>query len=80
VGDLKLSASQRARAYHDAAAHYEERSGGTVPAVVPYAGGITVADKEIDEFDEGKVQPYFTVGAMNNPEAGGTHQTGSVTH
>lgn len=81
--DLRDSISQRARAYSRMAVAYDEqamtRGGG-----LPYAGGISVADKEFQQNDQDRVAPQYTLGMDDNlidPEApvGGETQQGSST-
>lgn len=59
VGDLKILASQKSRAYERLAEQYEAR--GVIYAV-PSAGGIRVADKEVNAANPELVQPAFRIG------------------
>jgi len=62
VGDLSISYSQIAKNYRDLVGQLQTQAitlGGTAP---PYAGGISVSDKQIDEGDSDRVAPAFTVG------------------
>jgi hypothetical protein len=57
VGDLKILASQKARAYKDLAESLE--SAATSATGVPSAGGISVAQKQAYEADTDRVAPFF---------------------
>ena len=71
VGDLKVSMSQKAKAYRDQATELLELAGreGSVPT--PYAGGITITDKEIDWDNTDLVRPGFFKGQFNDDRDGG---------
>jgi hypothetical protein len=70
VGDLRIEYSDRAKAY----ASMADALGGSTAAAVGnaqlYAGGISIAEKEVDASDEDLVQPYFTTGLMDNRTKG----------
>jgi hypothetical protein len=57
VGDLKILASQRYRAYKDQLAQMETGGGGILG--LPYAGGIRISDKCATEADTDLVKPSF---------------------
>jgi hypothetical protein len=61
IGDLALKLSQKAEAYWKLAAALWEDAGGKLPSLelVPYAGGISVSDKEAVEEDSDRVEPAF---------------------
>jgi len=63
VGDLKILASQKSRAYERLAEQYEDR--GAVYAV-PSAGGIRLADKEANTANTELVQPAFRIGVHDS--------------
>ena len=66
VGDLKVSLSQKAdnaRTQADELKALAARE-GMVP--VPYAGGISVSDKEVDRANSDRVDPFFTSGQFAN--------------
>jgi hypothetical protein len=72
VGDLKISAEQRAQHYRDLHEHYASQageSGGMSPYVLsaPYAGGISIADRNAQIDDTDRVQPSFEIGSMDDP-------------
>ena len=58
VGDLRIEHQQRRQAYMELARTL--RAEGAIGGIVPYAGGISLADKETDEDDTDRVQPFFT--------------------
>lgn len=64
TGDIDIKYSQRRDAY---AALMLQLQLGMAP--VPYAGGISVSDKEIDEDDADRVDPAFSVGMMEIDDA-----------
>ena len=70
VGDLKVDMYQKAtNAREQAKLLYAQASReGTTPT--PYAGGISVSDKEIDEDNSDIVQPYFSRGQFTNSRGG----------
>lgn len=66
VGDLKILASQKSRAYYELAKQLGSSRGFS--GGVPSAGGIYTSDKEATEGDEGLVKPHFRRGFMDNEE------------
>ena len=64
VGDLKLQASQRSKQYRERAEELR-RQGGLFFAT-PYAGGISISDKEATEADTDRVKPFFFRGMEDN--------------
>jgi hypothetical protein len=63
--DLRTTLSARAKAYSARAAEYDVAAairGGALP----YAGGISVADKVLNEQDTDRVPPAFTVDMDDN--------------
>lgn len=65
VGDLKILASQRARAYRELAGEYEASA---LITGVPSAGGIRVAEKDAQASDASLEQPHFFRGQHDNLE------------
>ncbi len=63
VGDLKILASQKAKAYLELAKTLRERGAAYA---VPTAGGVYVAEKETNAENEALVQPTFTRGLHEN--------------
>lgn len=57
VGNLSLSSSQRAKQFTELAATLRKRTGYLAR---PYAGGISVADKETRDLDADRVKPVFS--------------------
>lgn len=78
AGDNSRSFSQMAKAYSTQAAIFESKAamGG---AAVPYAGGISVADKMQQEQNPDRVSPQFNIGMDDNdlPVPSGGNQTQS---
>lgn len=64
VGDLKILASQKSRAYRELAEGIS--ASASVFFGVPYAGGIRVGDKETVEADTDLVSPSFRRGLHDN--------------
>lgn len=64
VGDLRIEAQQRFTNYTTLAASLEKQGslGG-----VPFAGGISIAQKQSVEQDSDRVVPAFRVGLHDNP-------------
>lgn len=72
VGDLKISAEQRAKHYQTLHEHYASQageSGGMSPYVLaaPYAGGISRSDRQAQIDDTDRRAPAFQEGAMDHP-------------
>jgi len=67
TGDIDIKFSQRRAAY---AALVQQLQLGMLP--VPYAGGISESDKEVDELDDDRVAPAFTVRMMEDPDRSDT--------
>lgn len=70
VGDLKVDLFQKAtnaRAQADELKALALRE-GNVPT--PYAGGLTVSDKDIDRDNSNMIQPSFVRGQFRDPLAG----------
>jgi len=69
VGDLKILASQKSRAYERLAEAYDTQANASASfSGVPSAGGIYVADKDEQEADTSLVTPSFRRGSMDNVE------------
>lgn len=60
VGDLSISYGDHVSQYQSLLGDLRRRS--TLQLCKPYAGGISIADKNVDEADDDRVSPYFTVG------------------
>ena len=64
-GALKTNYSQQAKSYLAMAAKFENLSvarGGALP----YAGGVSIADKQNNEADPDRVAPQFNIGMTDN--------------
>lgn len=66
VGDLKISYSQMTKHFKELAVFLEE-SDASLYAPIPYAGGISISDKETDRSDSDRSSPMFTKGMDDNP-------------
>ena len=67
VGDLSIHAQQKAKAYREQALELKTlvmREGG-VPT--PYAGGISISDKNSNQEDSDIYQAWFESGQFDNP-------------
>ena len=60
VGDLSISYSEILSNYRELLAGLRRRA--TIQLCKPYAGGISIADKQTDEADSDRVQPSFYKG------------------
>lgn len=68
VGDLKILASQKARAYLELATSFDTKAMGSAVWSIPTAGGVYTSDKEEQEANTALVQGTFKVGMHDNPE------------
>lgn len=75
VGDLSVSMSQRANAYREQAAELKGLSGREGGVPTPYAGAITISDKDIDQDNSDIFRTYFASGQFENARDGGRAQT-----
>jgi hypothetical protein len=75
IGDLSVSMSQRAKAYREQAASLKALSGREGGVPIPYAGGITISDKDIDEENSDIFRSWFSSGQFENVRDGGRSQT-----
>ena len=75
LGDLSVSYSQRAGAYREQALRMKALAtrNGMVP--IPYAGGISISDKEIDEENSDLFRSWFASGQFEDVRDGGRTQT-----
>ena len=74
IGDMRVSMSQKAKAYREQAAYLLEMAGreGSVPT--PFAGGITISDKEIDLDNSDLVRAGFYKGQFDDNRDGGDRE------
>ena len=70
VGDLKVDMFQKATNAREQAALLKQQALREGNTPTPYAGGISVSDKEIDEENSDIVQPYFSRGQFTNARGG----------
>lgn len=75
IGDLSVSLSQRAGAYRTQATELKAMAGREGGVPVPYAGGITISDKDIDQDDSDIFRTWFSAGQFENVRDGGRTQT-----
>lgn len=68
VGDLKLKYSQRGAAYLALAERIEAQAG--LVGLMPYAGGISIADMQAVDQNSDRPVPPIRIGQFDNPEAG----------
>ena len=71
IGDLKVSLSQRADGYRQQARTMDEIASRESDVPVPYAGGITISDKDIDEENSDLARGWFAAGQFGNYRDGG---------
>lgn len=73
VGNLRLVYQQRHQGLMQLADSLAAAAdAASARAALPYAGGISISDREIDETDTDRVRPGFTTGMLDNPrEKGG---------
>jgi hypothetical protein len=78
IGDLNVKLSQKAQGYLTQAAQFNKMAQVQNFVPIPYAGGISISDKEIDEDNTDSVRPYFSSGQFQNVADGGgiQEQTG----
>jgi hypothetical protein len=68
VGDLSISYGDLAKSFADLAQRL--RRTASLQLAAPYAGGISIDDKESVEDDSDRVVPAFRVGMHENPGTG----------
>jgi hypothetical protein len=69
---MKVSMSQKAKAYQSQAAYLMEMAGREGLTPTPYAGGITVSDKDIDWDNSNIVRGGFFKGQFDDDRFGNT--------
>jgi len=76
AGTSKTAYSQMSKAYAAAALRFENKA-VLSGAALPYAGGISVSDKQLQDFNNDRVQPQFALGMTDNylPEPSSGHET-----
>jgi len=67
VGQVSVTYSQKAEHYRNLADTLKTQL--SVTRLAPYAGGISVSDKDLVESDTDRVNPAFTRTTHQNPEA-----------
>jgi hypothetical protein len=76
AGTSKIMYSQMAKAYTVKAIEFENKS-ALFGAAMPYAGGISLNDKQMQDMNTDRVLPVFTKGMDDNslPEPAGANET-----
>ena len=76
AGTSKIMYSQMAKAYTVKAIEFENKS-ALFGAAMPYAGGISLNDKQMQDMNTDRVLPVFTKGMDDNslPEPVGANET-----
>lgn len=67
VGDLKIKAGEIYKNYLKIVESLEQEAAGSIPGAMPFAGGISKAQKYTQESDTDRVEPSFSKGMMDNP-------------
>lgn len=75
IGDLSVKMSQRASSYREQAQELKALSMRSSGVPIPYAGGITFSDKEIDQDNPDLFAGWFASGQFNNQRDGGNTNT-----
>jgi len=75
IGDLSVSLSQKAKGYLSQAEEFKSLAQVTNYVPIPYAGGITISDKEIDQDNPDIFSGWFSSGQFQNLVDGGQRQT-----
>ena len=76
VGDLKISYGQRAGHYEKLTAALKRKA--SVFGAVPYAGGISISDKESVREDTDRVKPAFSVGMDDRQGTSSDHGNNDI--
>jgi hypothetical protein len=74
AGTSKISYSQMAKAYAAKANEFEVKA---TFSAMPYMGGVSITDMQLQEMNSDRVNPSFTIGMMDNflPMASGGNET-----
>ena len=75
IGDLNVKLSQKAQGYLTQAAHFSSLAMTKNFTPIPYAGGITVSDKEIDEDNTDLFRGWFASGQFQDVADGSSMNT-----
>lgn len=67
TGTSKIMYSQMAKAYTVKAIEFEYKS-VLIGSAIPYAGGISISDKQMQDINEDRVLPVFTKGMMDEDD------------
>lgn len=66
IGDMRVDLSQKADNARRQAEELRALAGRENLVPIPYAGGISVSDKDIDRENSDRVDPFFTSGQFAN--------------
>lgn len=75
IGDLSVSLSQRAAAFRQSATDLKAMAARHTAVPTPYAGGITISDKDIDEENSDIFHGWFSSGQFENVRDGGNQNS-----
>ena len=75
IGDLSVSLSQRAAAFRAAASDLKAMAARHTAVPTPYAGGLTISDKDIDEENSDLFRGWFSSGQFENVRDGARSNT-----
>lgn len=75
IGDLHVSLSQKAKGYLTQAQEFKALAQTTNYVPIPYAGGISISDKEIDQDNSDIFRGWFASGQFQNVRDGSTNNT-----
>lgn len=75
IGDLRVSMSQKAESYRKQAAILQAQSKEYNFVPIPYAGGLSISDKEIDDDNSDSFRPWFQSGQFQNVQDGAARQS-----
>lgn len=75
IGDLNVKLSQKAQGYLAQAAQFNAMSKTLNFVPIPYAGGISISDKEIDQDNSDVFRGWFASGQFQNVDDGGANNT-----
>lgn len=78
IGDLKISYSQRLKQYQELITQVQLDIALNSSSAAPYAGGISISDKETVEEDTDRVEPSIKLGIHDNGDQG-TEGDGDVS-
>jgi hypothetical protein len=75
IGDLNVKLSQKAQGYLAQASQFNAMAKVQNFVPIPYAGGISISDKEIDQDNSDVFRGWFASGQFQNVDDGGANNT-----